>query len=174
MNHRPFASGRAHLVRAAVSLWWVAGLVMAFAIAPALATQPSRNVLVLNSDSNVLPGLAVFNEALVMALRANYGPAVELSNEFLGLDEPRPAGYGEDLVEFLRKKDAETQFDAIVAVRGPAPFYAQQDQFLPGRPSCLPGCASLPAGARTWLYRSSSTGRRSNWRCTSPAHAASS
>ena len=136
MNNRPLAPGRTHFARAALSVWCVAGLVMALAIAPALAAEPSRNVLVLNSDSNVLPGLSVFNEALVPGLRADYGPGVELSNEFLGLDEPRPAGYGNDLVEFLKKKYAGTQFDAIVAVRGPAlKFWLEhRDRFLPGVP----------------------------------------
>lgn len=135
MNNR-FASPCVELFRLAASLWCVAVLIMALAAAPALAAQPSRNVLVLNSDSNVLPGLAVFNESLVMALRADYGPEVELSNEFLGLDEPRPAGYGDDLVEFLRKKYAETRFDAVVTVRGPALKFLleHRDEFLPSVP----------------------------------------
>lgn len=109
---------------------------MALVGAPAFAAPTSRNVLVLISNSDVLPGLANFNEALVTALRADYGPGVELSNEFLGLDESRPAGYGDDLAAFLRKKYAGTRIDAILAVRGPALEFLlkHRDQFLPGVP----------------------------------------
>lgn len=134
MNHRPFAARLAHFARVAALLWWFAGLSTALGGAPALAAQVPRNVLVLNSDNIVLPGLAVFNEALVIALRAEYGPEVELFNEFLGLDEPRPADYGNDLLAFLRKKYAAKRIDAIVAVRAPALKFLleHRDEFLPG------------------------------------------
>ena len=93
-------------------------------------------MLVLYSDNRVLPGLAILDETLVTVLRADYGPQVELFNEFLGLDGSRPAGYEDDLVAFLRKKYAGTQIDAIVAVRSPALKFLLQrrDQFLPGVP----------------------------------------
>ncbi len=69
-------------------------------------------------------------------LRAEYGPEIELFNDFLDLDRPRPPGYEDDLVEFLRKKYAGTHIGAIVAVRSPALKFVLQrrDQFLPGVP----------------------------------------
>ena len=114
----------------------MAGLILALAGALALAAEPPRNVLVLYSDNRVLPGLAVLDETLDKALRADYGPQVELFNEFLGLEGSLPAGYGDDLVAFLRKKYAGTRIDAIVAIRGPALKFLleRRDQILPGVP----------------------------------------
>ena len=136
MNNHPFPAPIAHFVLAAASLRWLAGLILALAATLALAAEPPRNVLVLYSDNRVLPGLAVIDETLDRVLRAEYGPEVELFNEFLDLDGPRPAGYEDDLVAFLRKKYAGTRIDAIVAVRGPALKFLLQrrDQFLPGVP----------------------------------------
>jgi hypothetical protein len=106
------------------------------AAALALAAEPPPNVLVLYSDNRVLPGLAIIDETLDGVLRAEYGPEIDMFSQFLDLDRPRPAGYEDDLVEFLRKKYAGTQVGAIVAVRSPALKFLLQrrDQFLPGVP----------------------------------------
>ena len=132
----PSAIDRRHASKSAASLRWLAGVILALAATLALAAEPPRNVLVLYSDNRVLPGLAVIDETLDSVLRTEYGPEIELFNEFLDLDRSRPAAYEDDLVAFLRKKYAGTQIDAIVAVRSPALKFLLQrrDQFLPGVP----------------------------------------
>ena len=124
------------LWRIAASLRWVVGFILALAATLALAAEPPRNVLVLYSENRVLPGLAIIDETLDKVLKTEYGSEVELFNELLALDGPRPAGYDDDLISFLRTKYARTRIDAIVAVRGPAfKFLLQRrDQFLPGVP----------------------------------------
>ena len=92
MNNHPFPSSTAHFILAAASLRWLAGVILALAGTLALAAEPPRNVLVLYSDNRVLPGLAIIDETLDSVLRAEYGPEIELFNEFLALDGSRPAG----------------------------------------------------------------------------------
>ncbi len=136
MNNPSLPSSSAHFILAATSLRWLAGVILALAGMLALAAEPHRNVLVLYSGNRVLPGFVILDETIDAALRADYGPQVELFNEFLGVDGSLPAGYGDDLVAFLRKKYAGTRIDAIVAIRSPALKFLLQrrDQFLPGVP----------------------------------------
>ena len=139
MNNHPFPSSIARFILAAASRRWLtrlAGVILALTATLALAAEPPRKVLVVYSDNRLLPGLAVIDEALDSVLRTEYGPEIELLNEFFDLDRPGPAAYEDDLVAFLRKKYAGTQIDAIVAVRGPALKFLLQrrDQFLPGVP----------------------------------------
>ena len=116
----------------------LAGVIFALAATLALAAEPPRKVLVVYSDNRLLPGLAVIDEALDSVLRTEYGPEIELLNEFFDLDRPGPAAYEDDLVAFLRKKYAGTKIDAIVAVRGPALKFLLQrrDQLFPAFRSC--------------------------------------
>ncbi|MGH8616360.1 MAG: sensor histidine kinase [Burkholderiales bacterium] len=115
--------------------------VLAFALliaaaAPVFAAEPVRNVLVLYSDSRLLPALAVTDVAFGTALRADFGPQIELFSEFLGLETAGTAHYEADLAEFLRKKYAGTRFDVIVAARPPALRFllAHRDALFPGVP----------------------------------------
>ena len=83
MNNHPFPSSTAHFILAAASLRWLAGVILAIAATLALAAEPPRKVLVLYSDNRLLPGLAVIDETLDSVLRAEYGPEIELSTNFL-------------------------------------------------------------------------------------------
>ena len=115
------------LLAAACALW--------LAALPAGATQP-RNVLMLSSNSRLLPANIEFDRGLAEVFAAQPDVRVELSVEFL--DAPRFSGdaYGRTVATYLREKYAAHPPEVVVVGGDEALAFALRNraQMFPGVP----------------------------------------
>ncbi len=94
---------------------WLAAVPALFLVHLAVAAE-ARQVLVLYSNSRLLPANVAFDSGLRQAINANPGQSIQIFSEFL--DEPDFAGDRYELIvsTYLRDKYADRPLDAVVVV----------------------------------------------------------
>jgi two-component system, LuxR family, sensor kinase FixL len=118
-------------------------------IAPAVADEPLRRVLVLLSERRELPGNAVFEESLRAALASAPSGPVEVYSESLDVARFSSPVDRQTQVDFLRRRYADKKLDLVITVGEPAleVVAKQNGQIFPATPILASGAstiASLP------------------------------
>jgi signal transduction histidine kinase len=98
--------------RTSVSRWLLA--LPALLLVPLAVAAPARQVLVLYSNSRLLPANIAFDSGLRQVVDANHGQPVQILAEFL--DEPEFSGdrYEVTVSTYLREKYADRPLDAVL------------------------------------------------------------
>jgi len=122
---------------------------LASVIAPAVADEPLRRVLVLLSERRELPGNAAFEESLRAALASAPSGPVEVYSESLDVARFSSPVDRQTQVDFLRRRYADKKLDLVITVGEPAleVVAKRNGQIFPATPILASGAstiASLP------------------------------
>jgi signal transduction histidine kinase len=120
-----------------VALLALAALLSLGPVAPAAGPQPGRLVVVLYPNANDgRPGNLATDRGIRAVFTNGSSETIEVHSEFLDVSAYQPAGYQQDLAEFLRKKYAGRKVELVIAGLAPALDFAlkYRDEVFPGVP----------------------------------------